>query len=89
MAQKSMAVQTTWRRWLIRIGSPVGVMAIVGDRGVMRCCAVWLIGPLIQGFVLWPQTAIIRCISIRSRSAPSQFGLALFGGLPEETCVRS
>jgi hypothetical protein len=49
MAQKSMPVQTAWRRWLIGIGTPEGVMANVGDRRVMGCCDVWLIGPLIQG----------------------------------------
>ena len=49
MAQKSMPVQTAWHRWLIGIGKPEGVMANVGDRRVMGCGDVWLIGPLIQG----------------------------------------
>ena len=52
--------------------------------------------------VLWPQAVIVRCISIRSRSAPSSlsaeraigqrrvwYELVPFGGLLEETCVRS
>ena len=50
MAQKSMTVQTAWRRWLVGIGTPLGVMANVGDRGVMRCCAVWLTWALILGY---------------------------------------
>jgi hypothetical protein len=59
-------------RRLIGIDRPLGVMAIVGDRGVMRCGAAWLIGALnLRVFVLWPQAAIVRCISIQSRSARS------------------
>ena len=50
MAQKSMTVQTAWRRWLVGIGTPLGVMANVGDRGVMRCSAVWLTWALILGY---------------------------------------
>jgi hypothetical protein len=46
-AQKSMTVQTAWRRWLVGIGTPLGVMTNVGDRGVTRCCAVWLTWALI------------------------------------------
>jgi hypothetical protein len=52
MAQKSMPVQTVWCRWLIGIGTPLGVKMHVDDRGVMRCCTVWLIGPLIQGICI-------------------------------------
>ena len=47
MAQNRMMVQTLLYRRLIGIGSPVDVRAIVGDRGVIRCVVVWLIGPLI------------------------------------------
>ena len=36
-------VQILLYRRLIGIGTPVGVMANVGDRGFMRCGAVWLI----------------------------------------------
>ena len=89
---------------LIGIGTPVGVMVIVGDRGVMRCCAVWLIGPLISGYSYWwPQAATytlhfdsIKDLYRHSLSADHaigqgrvRYGPVLFGGLSEETCVRS
>jgi len=45
MAQNRIMVQTLLCRRLIGIDNPVDVMAIVGGRGVMRCGAVWLIGP--------------------------------------------
>jgi hypothetical protein len=47
MAQKRIIVQILLYRRLIGIERPVGVMAIVGDRGVIRCRAGWLIGTLI------------------------------------------
>jgi hypothetical protein len=45
MTQKRRMVQIPWRL-LILIGTPLGVMANVGDCGVMDCFAVWFMGPL-------------------------------------------
>ena len=103
MAQKSMTVQNAWRRWLIGIGTPVGVMANVGDRKVIRCYTVWLIGPLIQGIRIVASGRHIYAAfrfdqglhrhSLSADRAIKQgqvrYGQELFGGLPEENCVRS
>ena len=51
-----MIFQIAWRRLPIEIGIDVGVVKTVGDGGVIRCCSVWDIGPLIQGIrivVVW------------------------------------
>ena len=75
----------------------------VDDRGVMRCCTVWLIGPLIQGIcivALGGQNSLhfdsikgLRRHSLSADCAIGQeevrYGLVLFGGLPEVTYVRS
>ena len=97
-----MRVQIPWRL-LILIGTPVRLMANVGNCGVMRCFAVWLIGPLnLNGLVVVDSDYSHTLHSIRSTShrhslsADPTIGqrrvwhrLVLFGGLPEEMSVRS
>ena len=77
-------------------------MMFVGDRGVMRRCAVWLIGPLIQDVrtvVSGCQYAAIRFDQSLYRDSLSvdrtigqsrvRYSPVLYGGLSEETCVPS
>jgi len=77
-------------------------MIFVGDRGVMRCCAVWLIGPLSQDIrtvVSGSQYAAIRFDQSLYRHSLSvdraigqsrvRYRPVLDGGLSEETCVPS
>ena len=85
MAQNNMIVQTLLYRRLIAIGSPVDVMAIVGGRGVMRCGAVWLMGPLSSGgCVLRHQADIIRGICVHSRAARSCTRLSSYSSNRDE-----
>ena len=78
------------------------MMEKVGNRGVMGCCAGWLIGPLILGICIVVSgcqdtlhfdsikvCTVILCLPRAIGQGRARYGLVLLGGLPKETCVRS
>jgi len=96
IAQKRMMVQILLYRRLIGIDRPLGVMASVGDRVVVRVCAVWLMALLIlQGNRLAASTrhytlhfdsikgyTVIRCLLIvlACRCALKRFPIIVIAG---------